>query len=66
MSEFIYYAKHEGDEDWQETVVLESPRKLADQELTIFVEELKALGMIYRRVWEYRGEAPDFAGTVRI
>jgi hypothetical protein len=65
MVEYIYCAKKIGDEDWMETVVRESRVKLSDEDLAILKEELAALGMEFVRMWEYRGEAPNFAGAVR-
>jgi hypothetical protein len=66
MTEYIYYAKGIGDPNWKEEVVLETKRPLTETEQGTLEALLIAQGKVFVRVWEFKGEAPDFAGTVRI
>ncbi len=66
MTEYIYYAKPKGAPGYTETIVLEMTRQLTADEKARLVAALQAQGQEFVRVFEYNGEAPDFAGTVRI
>jgi hypothetical protein len=66
MTEYIYYAKPKGAPDYMEEIVLKLDRGLTMEERGRLDTALTENGMEFTRVWEWKGEAPDFAGAVRI
>ncbi len=66
MTEYIYYAKPKGAPDYMEEIVLETVTPLTPGQILSLGMLLEPQGKEYHRVAEYNGEAPDFAGTVRI
>jgi len=65
-TEYIYWARAKGDPEWKQTVVLEMERPLTEEEQARLIEALAERDMEFVHVSEFKGEAPDFAGTVRI
>jgi len=66
MTEYIYYAKKKGAPDYTEEIALEMSRPLSDREMERLTQALEGAGKEFIRVFEYNGEAPDFARTVKI
>ena len=65
-TEYIYYAKAKGAPDYTEEIVLEAVTPLTPEQKLKLMMLLEPTGRELHRVFEYNGEAPDFAGTVRI
>jgi hypothetical protein len=66
MTEYIYYAKSKGAPDYTEEIVLETVAPLTPEQLVKLGMLLEPQGKEFHRVAEYKGEAPDFARTVKI
>lgn len=65
-TEYVHFAKRKGLPDYMEEVVLVTTNPLTPEQKSDLTAALERNGMEYRRVFEYNGEAPDFAGTVNI
>lgn len=65
-SEFVYYAKKIGSPSYMEEIACITSEQMEPDLLELLKENLEERGMEFVRVWEFKGEAPDFAGTVNV
>lgn len=62
----VYYGKKIGAPAYEEEILLERDRELTGGERERLDAALADAGMEFVRHWEWKGEAPDFAGTVNL
>lgn len=62
----VYYGKKIGAPAYEEEILLELDRELTGEERERLDAALAGNKMEFVRHWEWKGEAPDFAGTVQI
>jgi hypothetical protein len=68
MTQYVYYARKVGEPDWKEQIVLVLNEPLTDRQSERLYWAMEDDNFDHDTLREaiYRGEAPDFAGTVNV